>query len=155
MNTPLRENIALVRLAALDLHKLLLQAVRRDYERVHGRIASTGELLNLVTYDQAFAWLHPLSELIVALDELLDIPEHTDSDAAAVRVELEELLSRSGERFQEPYVAALQTDPALVVAHAALQRALASLPATPPDQIEQLREARLGWATRAEQHRRR
>jgi hypothetical protein len=154
MSVHFRAQIAAVRMACLALHKLLISSVRHTYEREHGRIESSGELLNLVAYDAAFAWLHPLSELIVALDELLDIPEHDDTDAAAVRVELSHLLAHSGEHFAQPYLAALQSDSHLVVAHGALQRALAALPAAPPTQHESLRDVRLAWPERASQQRR-
>jgi hypothetical protein len=150
MSLSVRDNISEVRLAALDLHKLLVAAVQRDYERGHGRVGSSGQLLNLVAYDPAFAWLHPLSELIVALDELLAAPEHAVVDAAAVRVELEQLLEHSGAGFRDPYLDALQIDPDVVLAHAEVQRAVAALPAVRPEEVESLRKARPSWSARAQ-----
>lgn len=61
--------IEAVRRAALHLHKVLIEAVRLDYERAHGRIENPVELLQLVANDEQFAWLRPLTRLLVELDE--------------------------------------------------------------------------------------
>jgi hypothetical protein len=150
MSLSIRDNIGAIRLAALDLHKRLVASAQRDYERSHGRVGSAGQLLHLVAYDPAFAWLHSLSQLIVALDELLDAPEHAGADAAAVRVELEQLFEHSGTAFREPYLGAMQTDPDVVLAHAEVQRALAALPAVLPEDVESLRQVRPSWSARAQ-----
>ena len=102
-------------------------------------------MLQLVAYDPAFAWLRPLSELIVALDEMQAMPDVTERDAAAVRVEIESLLSRGGAGFGERYFVRLQGSPDLVLAHAALQRAIAALPASRPEEVSDLLTARAGW----------
>ena len=57
--------------ALLRLHKALLDDERVSYERVHGRIPSNGAFLQLVLGDAWFAWLRPLSQLMVKLDELM------------------------------------------------------------------------------------
>lgn len=110
----------------LELHRLLLEAVRLDYERTHGRVESPGQLLQLVIGDEAFAWLHPLSELLVQLDDPEVVP-----DAATARARVEALLA-GGTAFHAPYVEALQSVPAVVLAHADVMRALEALPATKP-----------------------
>jgi hypothetical protein len=65
--TPLSE----LRRHLLDLHQALVDAMRRDYERTSGRL-SDGEFLEALVNDPAFAWLRPLTALIVRLDELLE-----------------------------------------------------------------------------------
>ena len=57
-----------VRRSLLDLHKALLDAQQIRYEREHGRVRSSGELLGLVLEHPAFAWLRSLSALIARLD---------------------------------------------------------------------------------------
>src|SRR6266404_821722 len=52
----------------LDLHKTVLDAARREYERGHGRLRNT-EFLSVLIEDPAFAWLNPLTALIVRIDE--------------------------------------------------------------------------------------
>lgn len=61
--------------ALLRLHKALLDDERVSYERVHGRISSNGELLQLVLNDAWFAWLRPLSQVIAKIDELSEESE--------------------------------------------------------------------------------
>jgi hypothetical protein len=139
-----RPATAAARAALFDLHRTLLEAVRLDYERENGRVGNA-EMLRLVAYDPAFAWLRPVSELIVALDELQAMPDVTERDAAAVRVEIDSLLSRGEAGFGERYFSALQSSPDLVLAHAALQRAIAELPASRPEDASDLLTARRDW----------
>src|SRR6187551_3834928 len=51
----------------LHLHKTLLDWERVAYDRQQGR-TTPGELLSIVMRDPHFAWLHPLSGLIVRID---------------------------------------------------------------------------------------
>jgi len=77
------------------LHLALIEHTRIAYERVHGSVAGPGELLQLLTRDPEFAWLHPLSELMAWVDELLDPrrdPRPQPEEAAAVRNELSRML---------------------------------------------------------------
>jgi len=144
-------DIQAVRHAALYLHKVLIQAVRLDYERTHGHVENPTQLWQLLLTDPKFAWLRPLSQWIVALD---DGPE-TDAEqvemsaneviaaavrgldhtaaleglerSAAVRGELENLLTDP--EWSEPYLQLLQEVPEVVLAHAKLQQELQRLPA--------------------------
>jgi hypothetical protein len=80
--------------------------------------------LQLLTNDPWFAWLHPLSLLIVAMDEALDpkakIPLTAESVQALVKRTSEMLVaSETGEGFARHYFDALQRDPDVVMAHAA------------------------------------
>jgi protein-disulfide isomerase-like protein with CxxC motif len=77
----------------------------------------------LLTDDPWFAWLHPLSELIVTLDETLDAKAKTPltaESAAALLQRTAELLvaTETGEGFARNYFDALQRDPEVVMAHA-------------------------------------
>jgi hypothetical protein len=123
-----------VREALRDLHRALVEAVRRDYERERHAVFSAGEFLHLVTGDPYFAWLHPISELMVDLDVLLETdPGPSADEAAGVRTEIEYFISppsgaaASGEFVQRylPYVAA---DPHVGIAHVRLKQALQRLP---------------------------
>ena len=144
MINPVRQQTAAARTALLDLHRVLLEAVRLEHERENGRVGNA-EMLQLVAYDPRFAWLRPVSELIVALDELQAMPEVTARDAAAVRVEIDTLLARGEAGFGERYFGTLQASPDLVLAHAALQRALADLPASRPEDAPDLLTVRRDW----------
>jgi catechol 2,3-dioxygenase len=111
----------------LQLHKVLLDDTRAAYEMDRGRVPSNATLLQLVISDPWFAWLHSLSELVVRIDETVepDSPA-TDADAATLIDQVEKLLtaSASGDGFHRRYFDALQRQPAVVMAHADVRRAI-------------------------------
>jgi hypothetical protein len=55
----------------LALHRALLDAQRITHEREHGKVTS-GAFLELVIGAPEFAWLRPLTALIVGIDEALE-----------------------------------------------------------------------------------
>jgi catechol 2,3-dioxygenase len=114
----------------LQLHKVLLDDTRVAYEMDRGRVSSNATLLQLVINDPWFAWLHSLSELVVRIDETVD-PDSpaTDADAATLIDQVENLLtaSENGEGFHRRYFDALQRQPAVVMAHADVRRAIKAM----------------------------
>lgn len=116
-----------VRHALLRLHKTLLDAERVRYERLYGRIESAGALLQLVIHDPWFAWLRPLSELVVQIDERLDGDDPVlASEAKALTGQVRSLLQavEEGDVFQQHYHAALQDVPDVVMAHREVSKIL-------------------------------
>jgi hypothetical protein len=113
-----------VRLNILKLHRALLDAERQDYERIHGR-TNPGEFLALVIGDAGFAWLQPLTALIVRLDELLE-EDSAPGDREAWLARVRELLAPDpqGNAFQRHYAASLQRSVDVVLAHGATLQAL-------------------------------
>ena len=100
------------------------------YELDRGRVASVGHLLQLVINDPWFAWLHALSGLIVRIDEAAERDgAAVGADAVALIDQVEQLLTASedGDGFPRRYFEALQRQPAVVLAHADVRRALKSL----------------------------
>jgi hypothetical protein len=113
-----RERLAAVRDSLVSLHKHVIEGERIPYERTHGRIATSGEFLRLVLHDEWFAWLHPLSELIVAIDQAIAGEEPvTESIAAAFVERTRALLTHGGPSFGPRYREVLQRDPGVLVAH--------------------------------------
>lgn len=113
----------------LHLHKTLLELEREAYERAHGRVDNSYQVLQLVMHDPWFAWLHSLSELMVQIDELLDAKEPVrESEAVAMINETHVLLtpSESGSGFQKKYFSALQQSPDVVLAHSEAVKQLAA-----------------------------
>ena len=128
--TPLtRERLQDLRTQLLKLHKVLLDDARAAYEMDRGRVGTNANLLQLVISDPWFAWLHPLSELIVRIDEMVarESPA-TELHATTLLDQVEKLLtaSESGDGFQKRYYEALQRQPAVVLAHSDVRRALKS-----------------------------
>jgi hypothetical protein len=118
-----REHLAQLREALLRLHKALVESERIGYEQNLGTIPSPNHFLRLLTDDPWFAWLHPLSELIVTMDEALEAkakePLTAGLAAALVKRAADLLLaSEAGEGFARHYFDALQRDPNVVMAHA-------------------------------------
>jgi hypothetical protein len=121
-------HLSALREALLKLHKTLVDSERVSYEQTIGTIPSPNHFLHLLTTDPWFAWLHPLSQLIVAMDEALDAKAPmTPVDAAAFIKQTRGLLvaSEAGEGFARHYYDALQRDPDVVLAHAEVARSLA------------------------------
>jgi catechol 2,3-dioxygenase len=114
----------------LNLHKVLLDDARSAYEMDRGRVPSNYSLLQLVINDPWFAWLHALSELVVRIDQTVE-PEapSTAADGTALVEQVERLLtpSETGEAFARRYFEALQRQPAVVLAHADVRRAIKAL----------------------------
>lgn len=82
------------------LHAVLTESERLVYEREHGRL-SAGELLQRVINDDFFAWLRPLSELIVRTDEALAADDPPGpADLAMVRDAARALLAPRGARTE-------------------------------------------------------
>lgn len=107
----------------LELHKLLLDATRADYEREHGRIPNPGAYLQLVIQHERFAWLRPLSGILVEIDD----PELTP-DASTARAKVERLFSAETPAFHGKYLDVLQVVPEAAEAHAVTMAALRALP---------------------------
>jgi hypothetical protein len=116
-----------MRIRLLNLHKVLLEDARAAYELDRGRVGSNASLLQLVINDPWFAWLHPLSGLVVRIDETLrpDAPA-SEADGILLLDEVTRLLSpeKSPGEFSKRYYDALQRQPAVVVAHAEVRRIL-------------------------------
>jgi hypothetical protein len=123
-----RAGILKIRNQLLAFHKILLELERQRFERANGRITDMFHLLNLTINDPAFAWLRPLSALIVDIDEKLDDKEKpmTSAQVVAMRKEVRQLLTPNqvGSDFQRNYHWALQESPDAVIAHGALIKAL-------------------------------
>lgn len=117
----------------LRLHKALLDSERVSYERVHGRIPSNGAFFQLVLGDAWFAWLRPLSHMIARLDELAEEAEvSTGTEITTLIESVRSLLmpSEEGDGFGRHYYDALQREPDVVLAHAAVRGLLRSSPSS-------------------------
>jgi hypothetical protein len=125
----LRRRCSDLRNALLTLHKALVESERLTYEKTIGAIQSPNHFLQLLTRDPWFAWLHPLSELIVVMDEALDEKEPLTAGAVETLVDQARALlvvSEQGEGFATHYFEALQRDPDVVLAHAEAKKLLGS-----------------------------
>jgi hypothetical protein len=124
MNTS-PSSIENLRLSMLDLHKTLMDAQRVRYERDHGRIQTSGELLGLVLEHPSFAWLRTLSALIARLDEWIEEKEKAGQDELPALIDaLKSLIETEGKdaAFNKPYWELANAVPEVLVAHVKLWR---------------------------------
>jgi hypothetical protein len=121
-----RQHLEDVRRGLLRVHKALLEDARIRYEREQGRIEGSGALLRLVLNDPWFAWLHPLSGLVVQIDELLAADEPTRADGEDLLNQARSLMrpDANGEGFAKRYHRAIQDVPDVLIAHVALGKHL-------------------------------
>jgi hypothetical protein len=132
VSCPHRKRLLDMRGSLLSLHKALILAEQVTYERINGRVASTSQLLQLVLNDPWFTWLHPLSQLVIRIDELLD------DDSELLLVEVEHFLiearalihpSEEGDGFERSYYEALQREPDVIFAHVEVKKLLTKVAA--------------------------
>jgi len=116
-----RSALASADLAALVgvTKRTLLDWERGGYERIHGR-QSSNDLLKALLNDPQFAWLRPMSQLIVRIDEILSDktpPMRNDVDAVVAQVRTLTSPNENGNTYERRYDMALQEHPDAVFAH--------------------------------------
>lgn len=121
-----RTHLFKVREALLNLHKALLNVERARYEQNVGPVANEFEFFRLVTSDPSFAWINPMTTLIVQIDEQVASKEPITVGAVeALYSETRAVLaSTTGTPFQAEYNQLLQENPDLVMKHSAVMQAL-------------------------------
>lgn len=123
-----------LRHAVLELHKSLMDAQRIAYERVHGRIATSGEFLGFVLEHPEFAWLRALSSLIARLDEWMEDPEKSgEEELQALIAALRSLVAPEGGNvlFSTAYWKIVNDVPEATIAHVKVWRLLESARSSP------------------------
>ena len=118
-------SLADIRRHVLEVHRVLVDAQRREYEKVHGRQSAGAVFENLVSHP-LFAWLRPLTSVVARMDEVLASEESTSVDEAECIAVARALLRpvEDGDAFQRRYSEMLQREPAVAFAHGAESHAL-------------------------------
>lgn len=123
-----REKLTELRQSLLTLHKALLDSERTAYELVHGTIGSPGAFLQLLINDNWFAWLRPVTTLLVQIDETLAAknPPATGQQLEQLIADTRALLSPSREAngFWKRYSGVVQRDPGVAVLHEEVEKQL-------------------------------
>lgn len=120
-----------------ELHRVLLHVARRNYERDQGPISSPAHFLQLLTSDEYFAWLRPLSTLTADIDHIGGLDAGSRNEVAkCVRAAVEELLASAGEStaeaFAADYLPLLAHQPEVAIAHAQVRQTARRWPAPDP-----------------------
>lgn len=119
------QQIEAIRIELLRLHKVLLDDERSSFVKLRGPMGTPGQVLSLVMSDPYFDWLHAISRLIVKIDEASEAADVTEDQAKALITSARDLvLTKDAEtEFSLKYKAALQRNPAAVLAHAEVLKA--------------------------------
>jgi len=125
---PRRRIVLTIREGLVSLHGALIITEQSTYEGVSGPVGSVETLLDLLQHNPWFTWLHPISDLLVRIDHLLedDTFEISDENIAHLLAEIDQLLHPSveGDGFERAYYEALQRAPDVVLAHFRVKRLL-------------------------------
>jgi hypothetical protein len=125
---PARNRLTELRQTLLVLHKALLDSERTSYEIVHGSISSPSAFLQLLINDPWFAWLRPVTTLLVQIDEALAAknPPRDERDFQQLIEDTRALLSpsRDANGFWKRYAGAVQRDPGVAVIHEQMEKYL-------------------------------
>lgn len=115
-----------LRHAVLDLHKTLMDAQRIRYEKLHGRISTSGEFLGLVLEHPQFSWLRALSSLIARLDEWIDDEKSEPEELTALVAALHTLVEPNSAHavFSAAYWEIVNNVPEATIEHVKLWRLL-------------------------------
>lgn len=114
--------------ALLPLHRVLIESARDDYALAYGKTVGPTQLIQLMADDPFFAWLKPMTSLIVDIDEMVRT-DFEANDARAIAARVEQLFD---DAFNERYVPLLQQSVDVAIAHAAIRAALAKLAQSAP-----------------------
>jgi hypothetical protein len=122
----LRQALRELSKAILPLHRALIDAAKDDYAFAVAPV-KPAQLLQLLTDDPFFAWLKPVTALIVDIDEMARTDFETE-DVTAIADRADQLFgAKSDDAFARQYVLMLQRDVNIAIGHAALRKAAARL----------------------------
>jgi hypothetical protein len=116
----LREALREISKALIPLHRHLIDAAKSDYAFAYDTQPTPSQLVELLQNDPFFAWLKPLTALIVDIDEMAR-RDFEKASAFAIPKRIEEMFT------VEQYVTILQRDVEVAGAHAAVRKALQRL----------------------------
>ncbi len=123
----LRASLREVSRLLMPLHRAMIDAAKDDYAFAYGPVDQPTRLLGLLNEDPFFAWLKPVTSLIVDIDEMSRRDFETD-EVKAIAARLEQFFGATPDpEFAKQYVPVLQKSVDVAVGHAALRNAIARL----------------------------
>jgi len=123
----LRDALRAVSKVLIPLHRGLIDALRDDYSFGYGPIESPTHLLRLLNEHFFFAWLKPITTLIVDIDEMARA-DFAPADVEEIAARLDRLFGANADpEFAERYVPVLQRSVDVAIGHAAVRQAMARL----------------------------
>ena len=124
-----REALRQASRALIPLHRALIEATRSDYSFAYGPVDQPTQVFRLVSEHPFFAWLKPITTLIVEIDELAR-RDFEVAEATAIGERLDQFFGPSAnETFASRYIPILQRDVEVAIAHAEVRKAVSALKA--------------------------
>ena len=122
-----REALREISKALIPLHRRLIEEARADYKLATGTDVTPSRLLHLLGEDPFFAWLKPLTSLIVDIDEMTRTDFSAD-ELTKVAGRIDQMFRVQSEKeFSSQYLPILQRDPDVAMGHAAVRQAASKL----------------------------
>ena len=113
--------------ALIPLHRALIDSARADYTFEVGPIDQPTRLLQLLQEDPYFAWLKPMTALIVDIDEMAR-KDFGGTDVDAIYARVDAMFGTNVDAaFADKYVPVLQRDVDVAIGHAAVRQAASRL----------------------------
>ena len=116
----LRATLREISKSLIPLHRHLIDAAKSDYAFAYEADVSPTQLVNLLQDDPFFAWLKPLTSVIVDIDEMART-DFEDAAAHAIPTRIEQIFAG------DQYVVMLQRDVEVAGAHAGVRKTLQRL----------------------------
>jgi len=116
----LREALREISRTLIPLHRRLIELAKSDYAFGYDADATPSQLIELLQSDPFFAWLKPLTSIIVDIDEMART-DFQGAEALAIKERLERLFA------ERQYIEMLQREVDVATGHAALRRSLQRL----------------------------
>jgi hypothetical protein len=121
----IKDRLNSLRTKLIVLHKALIDSERVEYEKSFGPLETPQQFLKVLINDPWFAWLQPFSRMVVTIDEMLEsedpIPaEEVQALMGRARALLQ--VSEETDDSQRSYFEALQREPDVILAHAAVMK---------------------------------
>jgi hypothetical protein len=130
----LRATLRDLRKHLLPLHRALIDFAGAEYAASLGPVSGPGHLLKLLQEDPFFAWLKPLTTLIVDIDSMTST-DFVSSDVDAIASRTERLFDGGMDpEFSARYLPVLQLDVDVAIHHAGVRQVLPRL--LPPSSKE-------------------
>ena len=122
-----REALREVSRVLLPLHRLLIEQARADYKLAYDADLTPSQLVGLLSEDPFFAWLKPMTSLIVDIDEM-SRKDFSVEDVEAIAKRIDALFGAGAKKeFTDQYVPMLQRSVDVAIGHAAVRQTAAKL----------------------------
>src|SRR5687768_9839489 len=121
----IKDQLNTLRGKLIVLHKALIDSERVEYEKSFGTLETPQQFLKALINDPWFAWLQPFSRMVVTIDEMLESEDPIQiEEFRTLKAKARTLLqvSEEGDDSRRSYFEALQREPDVILAHAAVMK---------------------------------